>query len=71
MKLTEGKVKMDAPLGLLKDMRNQGYALSCCALPRSDVTCVIQEEDFTYIKQWGEGFEGGGKVWGGFLPDED
>lgn len=71
MKLVEGKVKMDAPLGLLKEMREQGYALSCCAFPRSDLVCELQDEDFMYIKQWGEGFEGGGVVWGGVLPDDD
>ena len=71
VKLTSGVVKMDAPLGLLKDMRERGYALSCCSLPRSDITCELQDEDFTYIKQWGEGFEGGGVAWGGFLPDDD
>ena len=71
MKMVEGKVKLDAPLGLLKDMREQGYALSCCAFPRSDMVCELQDEDFMYVKQWGEGFKGGGVVWGGVLPDDD
>ena len=71
VKVLEGKVKMEAPLGLLKDMRDAGYALSCCSIPKSDVTCELQDEDFTYLKQWGEGFEGGGKEWGGFFLDED
>ena len=70
-KIIEGKVKMDAPLGLLKDMRDQGYTLTCCSLPRSDAVFELQEEDFIYIKQWADGFEGGGKQWGGFLPDDD
>lgn len=71
VKITEGKVKMDAPLGLLKELREQGYALSCCAYPRSDIVCELQDEDEMYIKQWSDGFEGGGTEWGGFLPDDD
>ena len=67
----EGKVKMDAPLGLLKEFREKRYALTCCALPRSDLVCELQDEDETYVKQWSEGFEGGGVEWGGFLPDDD
>ena len=66
-----GKLKMDAPLGLLKEFRDQGYALTCCAFPRSDLVLELQNEDETFIKQWSEGFEGGGVEWGGFLPDED
>lgn len=68
---TEGKVKMDSPLGLLKDMRKQGYILTCTSYPRSDLTIVLQDEDEMYVKQWGESFEGGGVEWGGFLPDDD
>ena len=71
-KLDEGsKVKMDAPLGLLKDFREDGYALTCCSLPRSDIVCVLQDEDEMYIRQWADGFEGGGKEWGGVFMDED
>ena len=66
-----GKVKMDAPLGLLKEVRDKNYALTCCSFPRSDLVCELQDEDETYIKQWSEGFEGGGIEWGGFLPEDD
>jgi len=66
-----GKVKMDAPLGLLKEFRDKNYALTCCSFPRSDLICELQDEDETYIKQWSEGFEGGGVEWGGFFLDED
>lgn len=69
-KMEEGKVKMDAPLGLLKDMRNENV-ITCCAYPRSDIVITLQEEDEMYIRQWSEGFEGGGTEWGGFLPDDD
>jgi len=69
--LNSGKVKMDAPLGLLKELRDKGYTLTCCAMPRSELVLELQDEDETYIKQWSEGFEGGGIEWGGFLPDED
>lgn len=72
LKLEKGsKVKMDAPLGLLKDFREDGYALSCCSKPRSDIVCEIQDEDEMYIRQWADGFEGGGKEWGGVFMDED
>jgi len=69
-KMEEGKVKMDAPLGLLKEMRSENV-ITCCAYPRSDVTITLQDEDEMYIKQWSEGFEGGGVEWGGVLPDDD
>jgi len=68
-KIDEGKVKMDAPLGLLKEMRTENV-ITCCAYPRSDVVITLQDEDAMYIKQWSEGFEGGGVEWGGVLPDE-
>eukprot|EP01031_Cornospumella_fuschlensis_P022278 gene22278-27241_t len=71
VKVSEGKVKMDTPLGLLKDFRKEGYALSCCAYPKSDIVCELQDEDEMYVKQWAEGFEGGGVVWGGVLPEDD
>ena len=70
-KVIEGKTKMDSPLGLLKEMREKGYVLSCCTYPRSDMIIELQTEDEMYIKQWGEGFEGGGVEWGGVLPDDD
>jgi len=96
VKVNDGKVKMDAPLGLLKELREDGYALTCCSYPKSDITCSLLNEDEVevysplnimflviisflmifflsqiYIKQWAEGFEGGGVQWGGFLPDDD
>ena len=70
-KIVEGKLKMDAPLGLLKELRDQQYGLMCCAMPRSDLTLVLQDEDEMYQRQWAEGFEGGGTEWGGFFLDED
>ena len=70
-KIESGTVKMDAPLGLLKDFRDQGYALTCCSYPTSDIVCELQDEDEMFIRQWSEGFEGGGKEWGGFFLDED
>lgn len=51
--------------------QKQGYALSCCSLPRSDIVCQLQDEDEVYVKQWGETFESGGIEWGGFLPEDD
>jgi hypothetical protein len=55
---------MDAPLGLLKEFREKNYMLTCCAYPKSDIVCELQDEDETYIKQWADGFEGGGIEWG-------
>lgn len=71
LKIESGTVKMDNPLGLLKEMRQNGYALSCCAYPKSDIVCTLQDEDEVYIKQWAESFESGGVEWGGVLLDED
>ena len=70
-RIIEGKVKMDAPLGLLKELRGQNYGLLCCAMPRSDVVVELQDEDEMYKRQWSEGFEGGGVEWGGVFMDED
>lgn len=70
-KVVEGKVKMEAALGLGKQMKKDGYTLTCCSLPRSDLTVQLQTEDEVYIKQWGETFEAGGVEWGGFIPEED
>ncbi|CAM9162850.1 unnamed protein product [Choristocarpus tenellus] len=67
----EGKVKMEGALGLLKDMKKRGYALTCCAYPKSDLTLELQDEDEVYVMQWGDSFEGGGVEWGGFLPEEE
>ncbi len=71
VKLEQGNVKMEAALGLLRDMKKKGYALTCCSLPRSDIVCELQDEDEVYIQQWGETFESGGVEWGGFLPEDD
>lgn len=70
-RLLSGKVKMDAPLGLLKESRDAGYILTCTSYPRSDMVIQLQDEDEAYKEQWGDGFEGGGVEWGGILPKED
>ena len=76
----ESEVDMDEPLGLLKQFRYRSnskgrksgadYVLTCCTYPRSDLHLEIQTEDEMYVRQWGEGFEGGGVQWGGVLPDD-
>mmetsp|Transcript_40526 Transcript_40526/g.59700 ORF Transcript_40526/g.59700 Transcript_40526/m.59700 type:complete len:221 (+) Transcript_40526:99-761(+) len=71
VKVVEGKVKQDAQIGLMKELRKEGYALMCCAYPRSDLVLEVTAEDECYIKQWGESFESGGVEWGGFLPEDD
>jgi ferredoxin len=70
-KVESGRVVMDNPLGLLKEMREEGYVLTCSSCPRSDVVLQLQDEDEVYKKQWGESFEGGVVEWGGFLPEDD
>jgi len=71
VKTKEGKMKMDPQLGLLKEMKKQGYGLLCCSYPRSDLVVEVQKEDEVYRKQWGDTFESGGVEWGGFLPEDD
>lgn len=70
-KVLEGKVKHDGALGLLKDLKQEGYALMCCSYPKSDLVVELQDEDEVYMKQFGDSFEGGGVEWGGFFLDED
>lgn len=38
-------MKMENALGLLKDLKREGYALTCCSLPLSDLTLELQSED--------------------------
>lgn len=47
------------------------HTIVSIAYPRSDMVIELQDEDEMYVKQWSEGFEGGGVQWGGFLPDDD
>lgn len=39
------QVKAEGALGLLKELRQQGYALTCCSYPKSDLVVQLQEED--------------------------
>lgn len=72
VRVTAGEVDQREALGLLREMRDAGYALLCVSRPRSDITCVLQQEDEVYVKQFGSSFEAGGVEWGGVLgPDED
>ncbi|CAM9872433.1 unnamed protein product, partial [Hapterophycus canaliculatus] len=59
VKVLEGKVKQEGALGLLKNLKQEGYALSCCSYPRSDLVLQLQEEDDVYMKQFGDDFEAG------------
>lgn len=71
VKVTSGEVAQKEALGLLKEMRDDGYALLCVSFPRSDINCVLQEEDEVYVKQFGSTFESGGVEWGGVMPEEE
>lgn len=71
VKLTSGEVEQQAALGLLRDLKDQGYALLCVSYPRSDIDCVLQDDDEVYVKQFGSSFEQGGVKWGGVMPEED
>lgn len=39
------QVKQEAALGLLKRLKQEGYALTCCSYPKSDLVLELQEED--------------------------
>ena len=66
-----GSSKLEAGLGLTKDLKKEGYTLLCCTYAKSDLVVELQDEDEVYIKQWGDSFESGGVEWGGVLPEED
>ncbi|KAA8494629.1 Ferredoxin-1 [Porphyridium purpureum] len=71
VRIESGAVQQDQALGLLREMRDQGYALLCVSYPKSDIVATLQDEDEVYIKQFGGTFEQGGKEWGGVFLDED
>lgn len=71
VKIKSGEVDQQEALGLLKEMRDKGYALLCVSYPKSDLECVLQDEDEVYVKQFGSTFESGGVEWGGVMPEED
>jgi ferredoxin len=70
-KVTAGSVQLEGGLGLLKDLKREGYTLLCCSYATSDLTVQLQDEDEVYLRQWGDTFESGGVEWGGFIPEED
>jgi len=70
-RVTSGEVSQDEALGLLKEIKAQGYALLCVSYPRSDVEVTLQDIDEVYCRQFGDTFEQGGVEWGGFLPEEE
>lgn len=39
------QVKQEGALGLLKNLKQDGYALTCCSYPKSDLVLQLQEED--------------------------
>mmetsp|Transcript_1292 Transcript_1292/g.3943 ORF Transcript_1292/g.3943 Transcript_1292/m.3943 type:complete len:160 (+) Transcript_1292:63-542(+) len=71
VKLSKGEVHQPEALGLLKEMKDRGYALMCVSYPRSDIEAVLQDEDEVYVQQFGSTFESGGVEFGGVLPEED
>lgn len=71
VKLNKGSVKQREALGLLKELRDEGYALLCVSYPQSDIECTLQAKDEVYVKQFGSSFESGGVEWGGVMPEDD
>lgn len=71
VRISDGSVKQDEALGLLKEMRGNGYGLLCVSYPQSDVECTLQNEDEVYVAQFGSSFESGGIEMGSIIPDED
>lgn len=43
--LNRNQVKQEGALGLLKNLKQEGYALTCCSYPKSDLVLQLQEED--------------------------
>lgn len=39
------QVKPEGALGLLKELKEEGYALTCCSYPKSDLVLEVQAED--------------------------
>jgi ferredoxin len=71
VRIESGVVEQGEALGLLKEMRDVGYALLCVSYARSDLTCSLQSEDEVYDRQFGSSFESGGIEWGGVMPEDD
>lgn len=71
VKVRSGIVDQGEALGLLKEMKEKGYALLCVSYPESDLECVLQDKDEVYLQQFGTSFESGGVEWGGVLPEEE
>mmetsp|Transcript_10447 Transcript_10447/g.43578 ORF Transcript_10447/g.43578 Transcript_10447/m.43578 type:complete len:90 (-) Transcript_10447:158-427(-) len=67
VKVNSGEVHQPEALGLLKEMKEKGYALMCVSYPRSDIDATTQDEDEVYVKQFGASFESGGVVTGAIL----
>jgi len=61
VRIEQGSVDQEEALGLMKDLREQGYALLCVSYPESDLVATLQDADEVYVKQFGNSFEAGGK----------
>ena len=60
LKITSGEVDQSEALGLPKEKRDQDYALLFVSYPKSDIECVLQDEDDVNVKQFRSSFESSG-----------
>ena len=51
-KVLEGKVHQPEAMGVGRDLREEGYGLTCVAYPRSDLVLELQDEDEVYDRQF-------------------
>ncbi|MFN9624398.1 MAG: 2Fe-2S iron-sulfur cluster-binding protein [Cyanobacteriota bacterium] len=52
--LRQGQVHQPDAMGVKAELREQGYALLCCAFPRSDLDVLAGQEDALYEAQFGQ-----------------
>jgi len=55
-KVLEGKVHQPEAMGVGRELREEGYGLTCVAYPRSDLVLELQDEDEVYDRQFGRYF---------------
>jgi len=70
VRVRSGEIYQPEAIGLLPELRQQGYALLCVSYARSDLEVETQDEDEVYELQFGRYF-GKGKVKVGLPLDEE
>jgi ferredoxin len=52
--VVEGTVEQSDGMGISPELQAQGYALLCCAYPRSDLKIETEKEETVYHLQFGQ-----------------